>query len=352
MAFVSDNTEFSLGLSSWLNKAQRFIGDFFAPPAHSPEHDLLSGPLRDARLAPRVAMESSQIDVGLLSQLSSIGLKRGKQVSDASHPELMQAWKRMAARAGLDVPPQLIIAESDSLNALTVNKDEVVMTTGLLKILDLREAVAVLGHELGHVQSDHIAPRVISTVMGGGAGALLGNEVARRGGFNAITHYLGTKWSPLAKAHEFFYGAKRVGQPASTLSALGFIVTGAFIGNTFGKQFSVHPTELDADAKGAAISGDPAGLAAALTTLQQHMPPKSIKRLWRETLSGYPSVDKRIGNLQRMEAGGGYRPVVNEIAAAAAPTAAAPSAVHAPAMAVHGAASAGRLAAETTLGLS
>lgn len=135
-----------LRVNHTLGSAARLVHGLFHAPVPSPEAALLNSTLRDARLAPQVPMSHEQIDVGTLAQLSGIGLKRGKLVTEASHPELMAAWKGMAQRAGLGHAPQLIIAESDTLNALTISKDEVAITTGLLKRLDLRQTVAVLGH--------------------------------------------------------------------------------------------------------------------------------------------------------------------------------------------------------------
>lgn len=352
MALISDNTELSLGISSWLGKAQRVVGAFFSPPAHSPEYALLSGPLRDARLAPRVPMNNAEIDVGLLTQLSSIGLKRGKQVTEASHPELMQAWNAMAKRAGMDKAPQLIIAESDTLNALTVNKQEVVITTGLLKILDLREAVAVLGHELGHVQSDHTTARMLWSGGLAGIGAFAGNEFGRHGGANMLMHHVGNKLPLVEKLRGLLYPKPYVNSASSLIGYSAYIAAGVSMGAMVGRHLSVHPTELDADAKGAAISGDPAGLANALETLQRHVPNKGLKRSMAQVSSGYPTMAKRVKQLNTMAASGGYSPVIHEVDQRVAQSVASHEPTHTPAPAVHGAASAGRVAPASELGLS
>ena len=281
-------------------KATRAVTSLFAPAEHSPEYDLLTGPMRDARLVPRVPMSNADIDVGLLTQLSSIGLKRAKQVTDQSHPELMQVWKTMAHRAGLAKAPQLIIAESPSLNALTVNKDEVTITTGLLRILDLRETAAVLGHELGHVQSDHVGPRTMW--MGGLSmlGAFAGNEFGRKGGANTLMHAVGGKVPLVETLRGWFYPKAYTNKASSMLGYMAYMGAGVAVGSTAGKHMSVHPTELDADAKGAAISGDPEGLAAALAALQQHSPRTSFMTKVAQMRSGYPSTEKRIEHLRRL----------------------------------------------------
>lgn len=319
MALIHDSSLTSLSISSMMGKAQRALTSFFAPAEHSPEYDLLSGPMRDARLAPRVPMSNADIDVGLLTQLSSIGLQRAKQVTDQSHPELMQAWKAMAKRAGLQHPPQLIIAESPSLNAITVNKEEVTITTGLLRILDLRETVAVLGHELGHVQSDHVTPRIRAHHLTTAVGMVLGNEFGRHGGAHRALGALGSKMPIFDKIKNLFYGAHYARQQSSTLGSLIYMSVGAGVGQLIGRQLTVRPTELDADTKGAAVSGDPQGLALALGQLQQHSPRKGLLSTLAQIQSGYPSTESRIANLQRLAAQQAETPVMDQVNLQAAP---------------------------------
>lgn len=311
MPLVYDSSLLSLGLQGWVNKAQHAIASLFSPANYSPEADLLSSPLRDARLAPRVPMSNANLDVGLLTQLSSIGLKRAKEVTDQSHPELMQAWRAMAKRAGLAKTPQLIIAESPSLNALTVNKDEVTITTGLLRILDLRETTAVLGHELGHVQSDHVTPRMVTTAVFGGAGALMGNELSRHRSFMRSVENVANKWGPTRKAFAWVHpeGIRSTSFLGGALGVASFATLGTWVG----RHFSVRPTELDADAKGAAISGDPLALASALQQLQNHSPRSALKTVTAQIQSGYPSTDKRIADLKQLAAQQPMVPVMDEL---------------------------------------
>ena len=357
MALTPDSLSLSLAASGVLAKAQRAVGSFFmpAPQPYSVESQLRDGTLRDARLAPRAPMTSDGLDVGLLTQLSQVGLKRGKQVNAASHPELMQAWNAMASRAGLPTPPQLIIAESDALNALTVTKQEVVITTGLLKILDLRETVAVLGHELGHVQSDHTRPRAMWMGGLGAIGAWAGNEFGRAGGANMLLAKAASKWPVLETIRGFFYRGPFVGHPSSLLGSSLYVAAGVGVGATIGKHASVRPTELDADAKGAFICGDAAGLAMALQSLDQHVKRSGLAQTVGLLRSGYPSMQRRITSLQRMAEQSPQRSVLDSLppvppAPVAAPeaqtAAAAPSAQ--PSASVHQAAAAGRVGTAVT----
>jgi Zn-dependent protease with chaperone function len=174
--------------------------------------------------------------------------------------------------------PQLIIVESKIVNAMTVSPEEVIVTTGLLKKLDLRETCAVLGHELGHAVSDHKTPRIAATVVFGGGGAIAAHRLLDR--FEKIN--------------------------PSRLSGVFYEMMAYILGGTAGSmvanQISVKPTELQADLKGAAISGDPQGLISALNKLEAGRKPNPIKKMFSYLHSGYPTTEQRIHNLQKIAA--------------------------------------------------
>lgn len=301
MALVSDSSLLALNVNAALAKAQRWVGGFFAPAPHSPEASLLEGTLRDPRLAPRVPMQNGEVDIGALSQLSSIGMKRGKLVTDASHPELMEGWRAMAKRAGLSSAPQLIIVDSPSFNAVTLSSNqEIAITSSLLKILDLRETLAVLGHELGHASSDHMKPRLIANLVAGGTGLAVAHQfIGKRGAFGGVLDKtigrIGAGEWLLDKVYSR-NGGQAMGFFTGLMTYLGFSMASTLVG----KQFSVLPTELDADAKGAVISGDPKGLALALGTLRDHLPKSKFKMVIGRMFSGYPSFETRIARLEAM----------------------------------------------------
>jgi Zn-dependent protease with chaperone function len=310
VALVPGSEDLLLRVNHTLGTAARWVSGIFHAHTPSPEAALLSSPLRDARLAPKVPMSHEQIDVGTLAQLSSIGLKRGKLVTSESHPELMAAWGSMAQRAGLARAPQLIIAESDTLNALTISKDEVAITTGLLKRLDLRQTVAVLGHELGHVRSDHVSSRVVATVGLAGAGMAAGNEFGRHGGVSTVSGKLAERF-PKATPVLKWFGLNPQGRASSALGYAAYIGAGAVAGSVLANQLTVRPTELDADRKGAHISADPQGLASALEVLQQSASKKTLLGTLTHLRSGYPSVQARIDQLRQM--GSAEAPVLAQV---------------------------------------
>lgn len=245
----------------------------------TPEESLSDAKNVDPRLVPKVHMQSGDIDANLLLELSKLGMKHGKLVSAESHPELMQAWQVMSHRAGLAKTPQLIIVDSKTINAMTVSPEEVVMTTGLLKKLDFRQTCAVLGHELGHAVSDHKRPRIAATVLFGGAGVYAGYKLWDTLGVRRWTK----KSNLLAAADEFIF------------MSLGFS-----FGSMLGNQISVRPTELQADLKGAAISGDPEGLISALQALEAGRKHSPLRTMIGYLHSGYPTTEQRIANLRKV----------------------------------------------------
>ncbi len=247
----------------------------------SPEESLAGTPNIDPHLVPRVAMSNENIDVHLLNELGKLGLKRGKLITRESHPELIAGWNAMCARAGMVKAPQLILTENKAPNALTVSPEEVVVTTGLLKLLNLREVNAVLGHEIGHEVSNHKTPRIIATALFGGAGAIAAHRLGLRLG--------ASRWSQgsvLFRAFDEFL----------------CLAVGAFVGGVVANNIAVRPTELEADAKGARISGDPEALISALQKLQGTQSGKSFLGALAQLRSGYPSTETRIEKLREIAA--------------------------------------------------
>jgi Zn-dependent protease with chaperone function len=176
MGFENNNATFGLKAAGVFSSVTRWVNGLLGHHDFSPEETLAEAKNIDPRLVPKVPMQSADIDANLMLELSKMGMKRGRLVSAQSHPELMQAWQVMSARAGLKKAPQLIIVESKIINAMTVSPEEVVVTTALLKKLDLRETCAVLGHELGHATSDHKRPRIAAMAVFGILGALVAHK--------------------------------------------------------------------------------------------------------------------------------------------------------------------------------
>jgi Zn-dependent protease with chaperone function len=287
-------------IGEYLGSLWERMAGLFHRQDFSIEQSLSQTPGIDPRLVPKAPMNYADLDLGLLVKLSHSGYKRGKEITAASHPELHQIWVSMCQRAGLNRVPQLILAESKSMNAASLtNENAVMVSTALFKKLNLREVTAVLGHELGHESSDHTTPRVLAIGLLGLAGIILGDIFGRHGGFGRYIKEIENPGFLRRFGHWVF------GKPsdASLLSTRALYVgAGSFVGTVIGSQLSVHPTELDADRKGAVISGDPQGLISALTKLEGTRTHKTIGQKILRTIgfitSGYPSTENRIAKLQ------------------------------------------------------
>ena len=83
-----------------------------------------------------------------------IGATRTRMVTKEQAPELYATVEKVAQEAGIPTP-KVGIVESQQPNAFATGRGPgnatVVVTTGLMKLMDQSEVEAVLGHELSHV---------------------------------------------------------------------------------------------------------------------------------------------------------------------------------------------------------
>lgn len=299
MSLVPDNKDLALSLQHAADTVAGWVAGA-SDTATMP----VAAPLQpsDPRLMPHQPMDHADIEVSTLAHLGGAGLRHGKQITAQTHPELMAEWQRMAQRANLPQPPQLILVQSDVPNAFTLDTHEVVVTSGLLNLLTFRETVAVLGHELGHEQSDHLKPRKLWIGAGAALGLMAGNEFGRHGGLNMLMHAVGKKMGVVETLRGWVYPYyKEYRQmPSSTLGSLMYMSAAATVGMTLGKHLSVRPTELDADAKGAYISQDPEALSTALRKIGDFAKAQPITKQWMGRIrSGYPSTQLRQEQLKQ-----------------------------------------------------
>lgn len=171
-------------------------------------------------------------------------------VAENEMPELHALVSGLAAKAGLPVTPALYVLPDDGMNAFATGRSPshaaVAVTRGLLSRLDRRELEGVLAHELAHVRNRDILTGAIAATLAG-AVMMLANML-RWGAFFGGT------------------GGRDEGEGGGPFELLAMVIL-APIAATIIQLAISRGREYEADATGARITGDPMGLASALSRL-------------------------------------------------------------------------------------
>jgi len=212
-------------------------------------------------------------------------LLEGSEPAVETHPTLAETTSRLAQQVGVPAPT-LRITDSDRPESFTLGYGTaavIVVSTGLFESLSEAEVGAVLAHEVSHLA-------------------------------NADSRIMGTVLVPVLMAEELLddnpddVGDYLINAAIWTLKLYG----------QFGVAILSRGREWSADAGAVALTGSPAALAAALSTLsQQRQTPSTDLREWeqsvgaldilppgdREQATGsfrtHPSTEKRINRLRQ-----------------------------------------------------
>ena len=225
-------------------------------------------------------------------------LFRARPLGPRDSSQLMAILETLSTRAGLRSSPRLNLIPSPTLNAFAVGKPAdaaIALSAGLLEKLDLREITSVLAHEVSHIASNDL------WIMG------LADTFSR---LTQIMSWFGV-FLILFNLPAIMAGSASV--PWAAIALLYFAPT---IGNLLQLALS-RAREYDADLEGAALTGDPAGLAMALEKLERYQ-----GRMWEDmlptgrripipsVLRSHPPTKERIRRLLELgPANTGHRPL-------------------------------------------
>jgi heat shock protein HtpX len=219
-------------------------------------------------------------------------LYRGRPLQPSEGGQIGYILAQLAKRAGLGAAPRIYLIPSMTRSAFAAGSPDgaaIGITEGLLRSLSLREVAGVLAHELGHVCNNDLPLMGLADVLTR-ASLLLAYLAVLLGAINLPDLLLGDSDVPL--------GALLLLYLAPCLSSLVQLVL-------------PRAREYDADADGARLSGDPAGLAAALEKLEAYrgsfledlMPPVPMRRIpFPSLLRAHPPTAERLRRLIALKA--------------------------------------------------
>ncbi len=195
----------------------------------------------------------------------------GRLLSAHDAPGLHQIIRELSARADLPAPPALYYLPSQMMNAFSVGtsaNSAIGLSDTLLNTLTMREIIAVLAHEISHIQHNDVRVMTYADVI-----SRITNTLSLTG-FLLIFLNL-----PL-----FFLGLVTI-----SWSALGVLIIAPNIMSFLQLSLSrMH--EFDADHQAVLLTGDPEGLAMALSKLEAYDASMIDMLLGRSHSAPIPSI--------------------------------------------------------------
>lgn len=184
--------------------------------------------------------------MGRVSPKMVLGLYKARPLSPDELPDVHRVVRELAQRADLPAVPQLYYVPSKILNAFAVGTQQdsaIAVTDGLMRSMTMRQLAGILAHETSHIRSGDLKVMALADVL------------TRITSFMSMLGLIGIP---------ALFGAG-IDIPWLGILLLIFAPT---IGGLL--QLGLSRTrEYDADLDGAALTGDPAGLASALDTLER-----------------------------------------------------------------------------------
>jgi heat shock protein HtpX len=196
--------------------------------------------------------------VSRISPKMVLGLYKARALGPDELPDVHRLLRELARRAELPSIPQLYYVPSKILNAFAVGTRQdsaIAVTDGLLRAMTMRQLAGILAHETAHIRSGDLKVMALADVL-----TRITSSMAMLGliGIPAL------------------FGA---GIEIPWLGIL-LLIFAPTLGGLL--QLGLSRTrEYDADLDGAGLTGDPAGLASALETLERRQ-----GRVWEGLFPG------------------------------------------------------------------
>lgn len=175
----------------------------------------------------------------------------GKSLSAANAPGLYQVTQELSARAELASVPALYYLPSRLMNAFSVGTSinpAIGLSDALLNTLTKREIIAVLAHEISHIQHNDIRVMTYADVI------------------SRITHALSLTGFLLVLLNLPLYF---LGMVTISWFAVGVLIVAPNVMSFLQLSLS-RMREFDADRQAVLLTGDPEGLAMALSKLEAY----------------------------------------------------------------------------------
>jgi heat shock protein HtpX len=230
-----------------------------------------------------------------------MGMFEAQPLSRGNAPRLHAVVDELAHRAGLDPTPALYYVPTEVPNAFAVGRGRdaaLAVTDGLLRMLDERELVGVLAHEVSHIRNGD------TLIMG------IAGMIAR---LVQTLAYVGL-WSVFLTVPMTMSVGPEPLLVSGVLMALPSLMAVL--------QLSLSRSrEHDADLDGAALTGDPGGLASGLLALE-HAQGRFSWGLFGphrgqrgpqppELLRSHPDTAERVRRLRELARAAPHRPAAN-----------------------------------------
>ena len=226
-----------------------------------------------------------------LSPRFVLSLYRAQPIDRRQAPDLHMLTTELSRRAGLARTPQLYYIPSRMMNAFAVgSRDDAAigLTDGLLRRLPMRELAGVLAHEISHVKHNDMWVMNLADVI-----SRITIVLSQAGLFLLL----------------FSIPLLLLGMADISLLAILLLIFAPTLTTLLQLALS-RAREFDADLGAVQLTGDPAGLAAALRQLEQYqgswleqifMPGRRIPEpAWLRT---HPPLAERIERLRTLSTG-------------------------------------------------